>query len=344
MAPTTVLICDDSRSYAAALRTLIERDHTLQVVGISPSGEHALEAIKRVRPQLVTMDLELPGMDGLQAIRQIMRTSPVPVVVLSDHAPRGSQKAAAALAAGALEALSKAAVKFADIDRPAGADLRQRLKLLAAARVSAAPAPVTEAPRPATRLVARDAAAIAIGASTGGPRALRTVLRALPADFRVPLLVVQHIGAESLDALVNWIDGEVPLPVKIAAECEVVGPGVWISPDGAHLTIDRRLRVTLDHRTHPGAHCPSVDVLFESMANALGAQATGVVLTGMGSDGARGVAALTTAGGLVVAQDERSSVVFGMPRAAVANGAQLVLGLDQIPAMLLKLRPQSPAR
>jgi two-component system chemotaxis response regulator CheB len=167
------------------------------------------------------------------------------------------------------------------------------------------------------------------------------VLGSLPGDYRPPVLVVQHIGAESLDALVHWLDSEVALPVRVAQDGAVVGPGAWLSPNASHLMIDGSLRVLLDGRTRSSPHRPSVDVLFESMASSLGVQAVAIVLTGMGRDGARGVAAVTAAGGLAIAQDEASSVVFGMPRAAAEQGAQVVLPLEEIPSVLGKLRPGS---
>jgi two-component system, chemotaxis family, protein-glutamate methylesterase/glutaminase len=344
MTPTTVLICDDSRSYAAALRAVLEHDETIRVVGVSPTAEHALKSITRLRPELVTMDLDLPGMDGLSGIREIMRTHPLPIVVLSAFTPRGSRKASAAIAAGALEVLSKSAICIADIDRPPAADLRRRLRRLARARVAPPRANAVKREHHGRGLSARETSVIAIGASTGGPRALLAVLRELPADFGVPVLVVQHIGAESLAALVEWIDREVALPVRVAVDGHLAGPGVWISPNGANLTIDRSFRLGLSHTPHACPHCPSVDALFESVATAFGPHAVGVVLTGMGSDGAGGVAALIAAGAVVVAQDEASSVVFGMPRAAAAQGAQVVLPLGQIPTELLKLRPRSGPR
>jgi two-component system, chemotaxis family, protein-glutamate methylesterase/glutaminase len=337
---TTILICDDSRTYATALRSLLEQDSSLEVVGISPSGEHALAAIKRLRPALVTMDLELPGMNGVEAIEKIMRSQPVPVVVLSAHAQDGSRKATAALAAGAVDVLPKTGLRVADPDGRDAATLRRRIKLLAQARV--APARNGGAPLPRSRLQAgsREVAAIGIGASTGGPRALRSVLSALPDDFAVPVLVVQHIGDEFLASLTQWLDEVVSLPVRMAVDGAVIGPGVWLAPDAAHLTIDRSLRVVLDRRAHSGPHCPSVDVMFESMASALGPHGVAVVLTGMGADGADGVAAITAAGGLALAQDEASSVVFGMPRAAATRGAQL-LPIDDISPTLRKLRCRS---
>jgi two-component system, chemotaxis family, protein-glutamate methylesterase/glutaminase len=336
--PTTVLICDDSRTYATALRVLLEHEGSLRVVGVSPSGEHAVESIKRLRPSLVTMDLELPGIDGVEAIRQIMAADPVPVLVLSAHAPGGSTNAAAALAAGAVEAIPKAQLRVADPDSEAASALRWRLKLLAQARVKRplAPAPPARVSQP--RVHARTARVIGIGSSTGGPRALRTLLTAMPPELQIPIVVVQHIGDEFLDSFARWLDGELLVPVRVAADRTIASAGVWLAPAGTHLQIDSSLRLHLDPSERPGNHRPSVDVLFESMASALGADAVAVVLTGMGVDGARGVGAVTAAGGIAFAQDEASSVVFGMPRAASERGAQL-LPISEIAAMLASVGP-----
>lgn len=189
---------------------------------------------------------------------------------------------------------------------------------------------------PATGAI--EAHAIGVGASTGGPKALRALLGALPADYAIPVLVVQHIGADSLISLVRWLDAEIAAPVRVPHHGVHAGPGVWVAPVGRHLRLTPGLRVLLDARRHSELHQPSVDVLLESLAASLGRHAVGVVLSGMGADGARGVSALTSAGGLTVAQDESSSAVFGMPRAAAANGAQ-ALSLDQISRVLLSLEP-----
>jgi two-component system chemotaxis response regulator CheB len=196
----------------------------------------------------------------------------------------------------------------------------------------------------ATPTCAVAVSAIGVGASTGGPRALRTVLRGLPSDYPVPLLVVQHIGPESLVPLVQWLDAEVPLPVQVARDGLSAGPGVWVAPPGSHLVLRPSMRMSLDLRRGSETHQPSIDVLLQSLAASLGRRAVGLVLSGMGTDGARGVAAVTAADGLAIAQDEASSAVFGMPRAAAAHGAQLTLAVDEIAASLRSLRPAREAR
>jgi two-component system chemotaxis response regulator CheB len=332
MAPTTVLICDGSRADATRLRTLLEQDGSLSVVGISPSGEHALESLPRLRPAVVAINLELPGMDAVRAIEEIMRTHPVPILALRGANDK-SDRSLAALTAGALKTLPKPPAGGGDRDCRA-VEMRRLVRLLARAGVKR---PSIVPPRARSDRPAHEALAVGIGASTGGPRALCQVLGRLPAAYPLPILVVQHIGAGFLDALVSWLDSQIALPVAVARDGALIEPGVWLAPDGAHLTVCRSLRIVLDRTDTGGLHCPSVDRLLESMAAGLGAHAVAVVLTGMGSDGARGVAAVTSAGGLALAQDEASAIVFGMPRAAGGQGAR-TLPLVEIPDALQRLR------
>lgn len=183
--------------------------------------------------------------------------------------------------------------------------------------------------------------AIGICTSTGGPGVLAEILGALPADYRVPVLVVQHIAEGFVDGLVQMLDDAIALPVAIACDAEPLRPGVWVAPDGAHLVLTRDRRTRLDRTTVDGRHRPSADLLLDSLAAVLGAAAVGVVLTGMGRDGARGVAAVKARGGLVLAQDEATSSIYGMPRAAVAAGAR-ALPPAAIAAVLRRLSPPSP--
>lgn len=183
--------------------------------------------------------------------------------------------------------------------------------------------------------------AIGIGASVGGPSALATALAALPADFRLPMLVVQHVAPGFGEGIAAWLNRTVPPPVAIADDGMTLRPGVWMAPDSAHLRLETTMRLRFDRETDCGAHRPSLDVLLESLAKAIGQEAVGVVLTGMGRDGAAGVRAIGEAGGLTIAQDEESSAVFGMPAAAIEAGVDLVLPLDELGSKLAKLRARS---
>jgi two-component system, chemotaxis family, protein-glutamate methylesterase/glutaminase len=333
-----VLVCEDSRTYAAALRRTLEHDGDIHVVAVFATAEQALAALPTLQPDLVTMDIELPGMNGLEAVEQIMGTRPTPTLVLSSYV--GSETAAAALAAGALEVLAKDDLDLANPSGAAAAAFRRRVELLARARVIRHPRSRLRAPRvPAGAGDGRRAGAIGIVASTGGPQALATVLRALPASFKVPVLVVQHIAAGFVEGLARWLDGAVPLSARLAEEGAKLEPGIWVAPEGAHLKLGRAGRFALDRVGDSGLHRPSGDVLLTSLADRIGAASVAVVLSGMGRDGAAGAQKVLQAGGLAIAQDEKSSAVFGMPKAAVELGVDVVLSPAEIAETLAALQP-----
>jgi two-component system, chemotaxis family, protein-glutamate methylesterase/glutaminase len=339
---TNVLICEDSQTYAAVLAHAVEGDE-LHVAAVCASAEEALELLPRLRPDVVTMDLELPGMSGLAAVEEIMSNHPVPIMVLSSLVAPGSDLAAAALAAGALDAIGKDNLELVDRHSPSAEGFRERLKVLAGARVIRHPRARLARRRNGTRTSERHVSVIGISASTGGPPALAAVLRELPESFPIPILVVQHMSAGFTEGLVRWLDGTVQLPVGMAGT-NGGGPGVWVAPEEAHLVLDAAGHPALDRSSVPGLHRPSADMLFGSLAETAGSGATGVVLTGMGRDGADGLEAIRRAGGLTIAQDEASSAVFGMPRAAAEAGAEMILAPSQIGAVLSKLVPAESGR
>jgi two-component system chemotaxis response regulator CheB len=339
-----VLVCEDSQTYAAGLSRLLARDPEIDVVGICPSAEATLARLAKLDPppHLVTMDMELPGMSGGEAIELIMSAHPVPILVLAGGVERGSAQALASLGAGALEVLCKDTLDFRD---PGGADaraFRKRVKLLS--RV-----PVLRHPRAALgrdRHTAggmgtpRVASVIGICASVGGPPALASVLSALPASFPIPVLVVQHITKGFTAGFARWLDDQVPLPVRLAVAGQLAS-GIWVAPEGVHLVLGAGGRVGLDDHSQAGLHRPSGDVLLRSIAAVAGADGAAVVLTGMGRDGAAGLGEVRRAKGLTIAQDEASSAVFGMPKAAAERGAELVLEPAMIGARLRTLRVAS---
>lgn len=333
-----VLVCEDSKVYATGLRRMLEHDKDIEVAGVCASAEEAIAALPVLRPDLVTMDIELPGMDGLRAVEEIMSSRPLPILVLSAHVVgASSDKAAAALAAGALDAVAKDDLDLRDPAGAAGAAFRRRVKVLSRARVIRH---LRARPRlrPDSRDSARRASAIGVCASTGGPQVLARLLDEFPADYPIPLLIVQHIGAGFAEGLARWLDQTVRLPVAIADGGAPAGPGAWIAPDGAHLMLTGAGLLSLDRRTVAGHYCPSGDVLLESIAAAAGRTGVAIVLSGMGADGAAGAAAVRGRGGLAIAQDEESSAVYGMPRAAIELGVDVVLSPAGIATALLALK------
>jgi two-component system chemotaxis response regulator CheB len=339
--PTRVLICEDSRTYAAALGRALEHDGDIVVAGVCATAEDVLDRLAEVRPDLVTMDIHLPGMNGIQAVEQIMSSRPVPILVLSSLLGSGSELAAAALAAGAIDAVAKDDLDLTRPGGPASGALRHRVKVLSRAHV-------IRHPRARLRGGARrartsgQAAAIGICASTGGPQALSILLRALPASFAVPVLVVQHISAGFTEGLARWLDTSVPLPVRLGEAGRPLTSGVWIAPEANHLKVAPDGTLTLDRTTVAGLHRPSGDVLLQSLVDVYGPEAVAVVLSGMGRDGAAGARAVHLAGGLVLAQDEASSAVFGMPKAAAEDAGAVLLAPEQIAWRLAALTVAPP--
>jgi two-component system chemotaxis response regulator CheB len=339
MGKIRLLIADDSLTVRKHLVEVASGDPEIEVVGEARDGHEAVELCKRLRPDVVTLDIVMPGMTGLEATEQIMAYCPTPILVVSASFNRGELfKTYDALAAGAVDVLDKP--RGDDSDERWERVYRSTVKLVSRIKVITHPrarlgqrGPVPAVP--ATPSVAPAAGRydlVAIGASTGGPAALLQVLRGLPANFPLPILFVLHIGEPFGQALADWLASQLQRPVAAARHGEPLPkPGdarVLMAPPDHHLEVrGDRLVLTRDAERHSCR--PSVDVLFESVARELGPRAVGCLLTGMGRDGAAGLLAMRQAGGLTLAQDEATSVVYGMPREAVLLGAaSRVLPLD----------------
>lgn len=348
MSGIRVLLAEDSPTVRYYLTSIIEEVPGMQVVGTARNGEEAVEMTEKLRPDVISMDIMMPRVDGLEATRQIMTRCPTPIVVVSGLVENDIDLSFRAMQSGALAVVAKPP----DRRDPAFPEKRHELikTLQAMAGVKVISRRDLLQQRPDTgglRAIESERRRItpeliAIGASTGGPSALSRLLAALPADLPVPVLVVQHMPHEFIPGLARWLDKVSPLQVQVAANGHELKPGVvHLSPGSAHLTVIRRggtlvlqlLREKGDYR-----YQPSVDVLFGSVARACGSAAIGVVMTGMGDDGARGLLAMRDAGAYTLAQNEASSTVFGMPAAAVERGAaERVVALDDLPAAILKL-------
>ena len=315
--PLRVLVVDDSALSIEALTAALEADGDISVIATAGDGRDALAKVEALRPALVAMDINMPVMDGLEAVERIMASRPTPILLLTgDPDRRGERGSFDALSRGALDLIPKHIAAGGEAQR---AWLRDHVRLLASV-------PVVYRPRPAHRLhaggvvpsVAAGAGGVGLVASTGGPPVIADILAALPADFALPILVVQHLAPGFTAHFTSWLDGVSRLRVRIAQSgLEVEGGTVYLAPDGGHLLLEGANRLRIDSRSPPmDGHRPSGTMLLASLAQAWGRRAVGVVLTGMGSDGVTGLDEIRRAGGLTMAQDEAASVVYGMPRTA----------------------------
>lgn len=322
-----VVVVEDSDVQRAHLVRVLEADGDIEVVGQAADTAAALDVVRNRRPDVVTVDLQLPGGGGQQVIERIMGFMPTPIVVISAHLGGPESEAAVeALVAGALDAVPKPSRWTASAE----AELRKRVRELRGATVLRHPRGRRATAKEASADGPRTVPVVAVAASTGGPPAVAKLLSAM-AGLRAAVLVVQHLHPDFIDGFVSWMARESPMPVQLAANGAVLQQGaVYIAPGGLHLRVGRDGRVALGPEPRT-IHRPSADELFTSVAKHVGDRSVGVLLTGMGDDGAKGLLAMRSAGALTIAQDEQSSAVFGMPRAAVAlDAATQVLGLDDI--------------
>lgn len=344
--PIRVVVIDDSATVRELLVSILQEAEGIQVVGVGANGEDAVRLTRRIRPDVVTMDVNMPRMNGLEATRHIMREVPTPIVIVTGSSMmRGEVNVTfEALRAGALTVVNK----------PGLADPEMYARVVRAVRLMSevpvvhhwgrgerrpSPALPVAPPPPIEADDRRGAQMIGIAASTGGPSALAAVLGPLSADFPVPILVVQHVSRGFVTGLAEWLDSQTPLGVGLASHGDTPQPGTaLLPPDDYHIQVNPQGVVELCKEPPYRGLRPSANYMFRSLARAYGPRAVGVVLTGMGDDGAEGLEALRLAGGLTLAQDEQSCVVYGMPREAVLrNAVERVLPLNQIALTLSQL-------
>jgi two-component system, chemotaxis family, protein-glutamate methylesterase/glutaminase len=345
-----VLIVDDSQFVRVLLRRIVAADPRFAVAGEAKDGKSALEAVELLQPDVVSMDVNMPGMDGVATVAELMRRRPTPVVMLSAHTREGGRVTLDALAAGAVDFLAKpSGERSADLSR-IGAELLDKLEAAARTvpRAGRAPPPRPSAPRPSASgaippprpsASTSELSVVVIGVSTGGPSSLPHVLGVVSPATPLALVVVQHMPSGFTEALAERLDTQCAIAVAEAVDGDRLRRGTaLVAPGGHHLDCDSSGRLRLADGPPVNGCKPSVDVTMTAIARVFGRRAIGVLMTGMGRDGAEGLRAIQQAGGRTLAQDEASSVVYGMPRAAVELGAaDEVLPLDAIGARIEEL-------
>jgi two-component system chemotaxis response regulator CheB len=340
--PIRVLLVDDSPMVLHLLQRLLFLSPEIQVVGTAVNGKEGFDKVRALNPDVVCTDLHMPEMNGLEFTRAVMDSCPRPILVVSVSVEPGSANIFQLLEAGAVDVFPKPrAMIDTDFDAVAK-ELASKIRILAGVRVFrrrnnahiVAISKPAEIPPPQFQ-----ARMLVIGASTGGPQALREILAHLPATFRLPLVCIQHIGSNFLSEMVAWLAEVSMMPVRKAIQGELPQPGViYFAPEDAHLEFDHGGRFALSLAAPVDGHRPSITVTMRSAAHCFGAGAVGVLLTGMGRDGADGMLSIAAAGGITIVQDETSSVVYGMPKEAVALGAaQHILPLNDIASGLVTL-------
>ena len=333
-----VLVAEDSSTARALIVGILGSDLGIEVAGEARNGVEAVEMTARLKPGVVTMDIRMPLMDGLEATKRIMAFTPTPIMIVSGSLDvREVEVSMNAIKAGALTVIRKpAGPGFPGFEEEAGRFV-ETVKAMAGVKVVRR---LAESRRPDSAPPADPGVRVrivAVAASTGGPAALQRLLAGLPGDFPVPILIVQHIAAGFISGLASWLNQDCPLTVKLAENGEKSVAGtVYLAPDGFHLGVAEGDRLVLPDTSPVEGFRPSATLMFESVARIRGSKAVAVVLTGMGRDGVTGLKPLKKAGGRIFAQDEATSVVYGMPKAAADEGlVNAVLPLDSIPSALL---------
>lgn len=347
-----VLVVDDSAVARQSLRFIFDEVKELVVVGEARNGEEAVEMVQRLRPDVITMDIRMPRMDGLEAVQRIMQTNPTPIVVVTSvDLSREVELSQQAIQRGALSVVERPARTDGGSHDRFARRLIRKVKLMSDVKVVHRSAARGErgksrdghaavaTPRPQMAEIK----IVAVGASTGGPAALHQVIGSLPADFPVPVLVVQHMSFGFVEGFASWMDKDCALRVKVAEPGERSEAGVvYVAPDDQQMGVSSFGRIRLSSDPPVDGHRPSASFLFSAVAQSYGPAATAAILTGMGRDGSSGMKALHDSGGVTIAQDEQSCVVFGMPKEAIALGAiDRTVSLDQIGPTLAALCRQA---
>jgi two-component system, chemotaxis family, protein-glutamate methylesterase/glutaminase len=344
--PIKVFLVEDSPVALKILENLLAESSDIEISGTARNGLEALERIPKVKPDVICTDLLMGKMDGLELTQQIMAKCPTPILIVS-QAVEGhtSDMAVRLLKAGAVDIFAKPKSGLQEDYKQAQTTLINKIKVLSGVKVFTKPikpaliySKPPQSPHALPSTVPGSYKVLAIGASTGGPQAFQKVLGQLPPNFPMPVVCIQHISEGFLAGLVNWMDAECALTVKIAEDREFLQPGfVYFAPEKHHLMVDNQGRCFYSAAAPVGGHCPSIGVTFESLASAYGNGVIAALLTGMGRDGAEGLRTIAQKGGLTIAQDEASSIIYGMPQEAAKLGAaRKILDIDEISPFILK--------
>jgi two-component system chemotaxis response regulator CheB len=330
-----VLVVDDSAFVRKAVERMLAAAEDIEVVGFAADGEEGLARARELRPDVVTLDVRMPRLGGLETLERLMAEQPVPVLLLSTLTQEGAEVTLRGLELGALDFVDKSSVQPMSM-LSLGDELVAKVRALGSARVRSRPRPASSA----GAAPASPAACVVVAASTGGPAALQAVLGGLPASFSAAVVVVQHIPRGFTRSLAERLDARSALPVREAGDGDAVERGrVLVAPAGIHSRVvsrGGRVEVALDEEPRGALHRPSADVVMASAAEVYGAAAVGVVLTGMGSDGTAGLRAIRDKGGLTLAESEETSVIYGMPKAAIDAGVVLrVVPLGRVAGEIL---------
>ncbi len=342
-----VLVVDDSAIVRQTIKLMLENHPQIEVVGSAINPEFAVRKIQTLDPDVLLLDIRMPGLDGLTFLKSLMKQKPIPTIIFSAFAPEGSENALRALEYGAVEVIEKPKLAMPKDIEEYKARLVEAIKAASVARVDKVNIIAkTSSPDTARKIIDIDRKTpvdvkfelIAIGASTGGPEAIRYILERMDKNSP-PIVIVQHMPANFTGLFSKHLNNISALEVREATNGELLERGVaLVAPGGRHLSVERlgnRLQVRLHDGEFNTRHKPSVDVLFNSVAQTVGSRAIGILLTGMGNDGSSGLLKMREKGALTIAQDEETAVIFGMPKVAIEKGAaKLILPLDQMPYFL----------